>query len=438
MFADRRLPTPSEIITRQLLLIGRSDVQCQLIVIFLCIIASWFLSKRFWRWLQKEVPHLVTFDWGDHRLAPRDYLAVLIQTLDFPAIAIILLSLSRAIFRSQDWTRGLLAFAVGLMWCYVGYRFFTITLYSAFPLKVIRKYHARLLAPLFILFILGEILGLYDNLHQLARISIFKIFNSSVTPEAIFWLTIGLYFWITIVFLIEDISLIFFRSKTQLELGRTQATLLLLRYFLVTLGTMFILGYVGVNGTAIAAITGGLSVGIGFGLQQVVSNFVSGILLLFEGVLKPGDIISIGGETCTVKRLGIRATTVLNTTDNSEKIIPNQTFFTSDVTTYTGSDRLVYCAIEIGVGYDSSSETVIDLLLQIAKQHPRVLENPAPVVFFLNFGDSSLNFQLKFWLDDINTRKRVISDLTCSILEVFNNHNIEIPFPQRDIRIRDG
>lgn len=177
-----------------------------------------------------------------------------------------------------------------------------------------------------------------------------------------------MYFWVVIITLLENLLLDFVRSQSQLDLGSTSASLLLARYFLITLGIVLILGYIGVNGTAIAAVTGGLSVGIGFGLQQVVSNFVSGILLLFEGVLKPGDIISVGGETSEVKSLGVLATTVRMLSDNSENIIPNQTFFTSDLTTYTGSDRLINCSLTVGVGYDSQTQIVMDLLLQIKEE----------------------------------------------------------------------
>lgn len=197
------------------------------------------------------------------------------------------------------------------------------------------------------------------------------------------------------------------------------------------LGIVIILGYVGFNGTALAAITGGLSVGIGFGLQQIISNFVSGILLLLQGVLRPGDTISVEGQTCQVNKMGIRATTVRVLVDNSKKIIPNQKFYTSDVTTHTGSDRLAYCSIRVGVDYSSNVNQVMDLLLQIAGEHPTTAKDPAPTVFFINFGDSSLNFELQFGVNDISSRKRVISDLMCAILEKFAEHHIKMPFPQR-------
>ncbi len=435
---ERHLPNLSDIITKQLLFLNRADVQNQILTIFFCLVISGLLSKWFWRWLQKRLPAWTQFSWEDQRFSPLQYFAILIQRLSFPLISLILLNCAQLLFYSQDWTRGLLRVAIQLIGVYSVYCFLLAILYGTFSIKTVKEYHYRLFAPIFVLFVFKTIINLYNNLEEIAQSSPFKLFNSPITLSAIFWLIAGLYFWIVIVILVESLILTIIQAKTPSEAGAIQATALLIRYFLIALGVVLILGYVGVNGTALAAITGGLSVGIGFGLQQVVSNFVSGILLLFEKVLKPGDIISLDGQNCEVKQLGIRATTVRMLADNSEKIIPNQTFFTEDVTTYTGSNNLVNCSIVVGVGYDSHAKQVMNLLLEIAHRHSKVLKYPPPLAFFLNFGDSSLNFELKFWLENINMRKRVISELNCLILERFAEEKIEIPFPQQDIHIRSG
>lgn len=436
MVIEDRLPYLSKVITKQLIFLERANVQHQFLAILLSLLVGWLLSQKLWIWLRKNFPQATEFVWSDERLPPRQYVAALIYDLNFPLISLIVLNLSGYLFITQDWTRGLLIVVRQLMWVYLAYRVFLVSLYAAFPLTTVRKYRLRLFEPLFIIFVFRTIISLYNNLEEVLEVSPFKLFNSPITLRTIFVLSVGLYFWIVIVILLENLLIVFFRSATQTTVGALEANLLLTRYFLVALGIVVILGYVNVNITAIAAIAGGLSVGIGFGLQQVISNFFSGILLLFEGVLKPGDIISIEGQNCKVKKLGIRATTVQIINDNSEKIIPNQTFFTTDVTTYTGSDRLVNCSINIGVGYDSNPKQVMALLLEIAYENLQILKVPEPLAFFIDFGDSSLDFELKFWLDDINIRKRVISDLSCVILERFTDNKIEIPFPQRDINIR--
>jgi small-conductance mechanosensitive channel len=403
---NNNIPSLSEIIANQLLFLGRRNVQNQLTTIFLSLIVAWLLSKWLWSYLRKRFPHGTSFIHSDKNLTLRQYFAILIQFLSFPVISLILLDLKYLIFFSQNWTRGMINLSIQLIFFYLIYRCLLAGLYARFSVNTIKYYHGRLLAPLLVLFLLRTIIiGVYNNIQEIAQVSPFNLFNSPITLRSIFILIIAPYFLVIIVIL---------------------------------LGFIIILGYVGVNATAIAAITGGLSVGIGFGMQQVVSNFISGILLLFEKVLKPGDIINIEGQTSQVKKLGIRATTVQILTDNSEKIIPNQKFFTEDVTTYTGSDNLIYCSIVIGVGYNSNAQQVMNLLLEIADQHPHILKNPQPVAFFLNFDDSSLNFELKFWLDDVNRKKRVISDINCAILDRFTQQGIEIPFPQQNIHIRNN
>jgi small-conductance mechanosensitive channel len=436
MLFDGRLSSLSEIITKQQIFLGRADVQHQFLAIACSLLVARFLSHRLWAWIKNNYPQATTFTWRDERLPPRQYLAALVRYLNFSVISLIILLLNHHLFALQNWTKGLLSFAIEMLWAFFSYCFFLVSLYAVFPLAIVRKYRIRLLSPLFILFVLQSFINFYSSLEQIFQTFLFKLFNTPITFKSLFLLMAGLYFWTVIVILLEDILLNVLRARASWEVGVAEASLLLTRYFLIALGIVIILGYVGVNGTALAAVGGGLSIGLGFGLQQVVSNFISGILLLFEGILKPGDIISVEGQTSEVKKLGIRATTVRMLVDNSEKIIPNQTFITSDVTTFTGSNCLVNCSIPIGVGYDSNPQQVMNLLLGIAQENPNVLQSPSPSAFFIGFGDSSLNFELKFWLDNINIRKRVISDLSCTILEKFTEQKIEIPFPQREIHIR--
>ncbi|MFN5516382.1 MAG: mechanosensitive ion channel family protein [Cyanobacteriota bacterium] len=214
-----------------------------------------------------------------------------------------------------------------------------------------------------------------------------------------------------------------------------RAALILSRYFLIGLGVVVIVGYIGVNPTAFAAITGGLSVGVGFGLKEVFSNFISGIILLFERSLKPGDLIDVEGKLGIVQTLNMRATTVKILGDNSEKIIPNQTFFTTNVTTYTGSDRLIRYSLSVGAGYDCDPDQVLELLLDIAGSHPEVLTAPAPSAFLSEFADSSIAYSLNFSLADPTTRLRVKSDLSRQIWRRFKAEGISIPYPQRDLHL---
>ncbi len=367
------------------------------------------------------------------------YSILLLQLCLTPLLSLVLLSVLRGRFLHQGWGTGLLLIASQLLWAFLLFRGCIGILYGIFPTHSIHRLRYRLMAPLFFLFATGFILSLQSDLQQLAGVVLFELFGGPITLGAIFITTIGLYFWIIGVFFLERLLQFFFSSGTQFNIRAGQAISLIIRYLLIFLGFVFVFGYVGVSPTAFAAITGGLSVGVGFGLKEVISNFISGIWLLFEGALKPGDVINVGGEIGEVKSLGIRAATVRVLRDGSEKILPNQTFFTTEVTTYTGSDRLVAWSVTVGVSYDCNPKTVLDLLLEIANQHPNVLRDPVPQAFFLNFGESSLDFELKFWLTSprLSVGKQVISELGCSIWQAFADQGIEIPYPQRDVHLRE-
>lgn len=197
------------------------------------------------------------------------------------------------------------------------------------------------------------------------------------------------------------------------------------------------LNTLGLDLSTFALIGGGLSVGIGFGLQQIVANFISGILLLFEQSLRPGDVIEINDQLGTVEKLSVRAT-VVRTNDNIEMIIPNEQFLTNSVTTYTKTSRLVRISVQLGVGYDSDPHLVRRVLLETAVLHELVEQNPAPAVFLTAFGDSSLNFRLAVWTRQPRQIPRIRSDLFFLIWDAFQQHNITIPFPQRDLNLGSG
>ncbi len=263
------------------------------------------------------------------------------------------------------------------------------------------------------------------------------LFDTPVSIGAIFLVTIGFYWWVIATSLFEKLIIyVFVNYNSHSDKESIKAISVLVRYSLIGLGIVCVFGYIGVNPAVLATITGGLSVGIGFGLKEVISNFVSGIWLFIEGSLKPGDVIQVSGDLSQVVELGFRAATVNVIRDNSERIIPNQVFFTEEVNTYTRSNRLVYRSIAVGASYGTNPQKVLTVLKQVGDRHPHVLRNPEPAVFFLGFGDSSLDFELKFWLDDPLIGKRVTSEIGCAIWQAFAKAGIEIPFPQRDVHLK--
>jgi small-conductance mechanosensitive channel len=177
-------------------------------------------------------------------------------------------------------------------------------------------------------------------------------------------------------------------------------------------------------------------VGIGFGMQAIVNNFVSGLILLFERPIKVGDVIQLSdGQRGRVTNLGLRATTI-QTFDRAEIVVPNGDLISAQVTNWTLGDRSMRLIIPVGVAYGSDVETVMRLLMAVATESIQVLKDPQPMVLFLNFGDSSLDFQLRVWIADFNDRRIIQSALIRDIDRRFRIEGVEIPFPQQDLHLR--
>ena len=212
--------------------------------------------------------------------------------------------------------------------------------------------------------------------------------------------------------------------------GSRKALELMLRYAVVGLGLVAVGVHLGLNTTALIAVAGGLSVGLGFGIKEVFSNFISGLWLLFEGSVRPGEVLMVDGDPCEVRKLGLRATLLWRDRDNAELLIPNQTFFTEAATTYTASDRMRRSQVSIGAAYHHNPAEVIALLEATALEVARVLPQPAPKALLLNYGDSAINYCLRFWIANPMDNVGICSEVNQAIWRAFRDSSIEIPFPQ--------
>jgi len=413
----------------------RPSVQLQILGLAVSILSSWLISKWTLIQLEKKFPSPVQVETSESVLSWREYGTALVYYLLPPTLNLVVVSWLRFGFQQSGYLFGYISDGIEVLENLWLYFLVLVSFYALFPAHAVSRYHKRFFAPLFYLFIAGKIANYFLDLQAISQINLLDLFGQVITLKTAFIAIAGLYFWIVGTSLLEKILYKLFLHSNFEESRVIQISLLLFRYFLIGLGIVIIFNYVGINTTAIAAITGGLSVGIGFGLKEVISNFISGIWLLFEGALKPGDIITIDGKMSKVTKLGMRATTVQVLKDNSEQIIPNQFFFTQSFSTLTGSNHLIYSALSIRTSQDCEPSQVIAILLQIAHGNPRVLEDPSPQAFALGFGDSSIDFELKFWLDTPLIVKSVTSDLVSAIWQAFNNHNIEIIFPQRELYI---
>jgi small-conductance mechanosensitive channel len=279
---------------------------------------------------------------------------------------------------------------------------------------------------------LAEFLNLFN---EVMSFKLFSIGDSSLTIGLLLTLVLSV---VLLFFISEWIRRLLVNrvlNRYKIERGTRQSVGTIVKYVIVIAGLFSILQTNGIDLSAFGILAGALGVGIGFGLQNITNNFISGLIILFEQPIKVGDRIEVGDIVGDVIRISARSTAVL-TNDNISVIIPNSQFIDSQVINWSHNDRKVRFNFEVGVSYKEDPEKVKEILLEVADKNENVLKTPAPDVLFDEFDDSSLNFILRVWTSDYVNKPRVLkSQLYFEIFRRFGEENIEIPFPQRDIHI---
>jgi small-conductance mechanosensitive channel len=280
----------------------------------------------------------------------------------------------------------------------------------------------QLFGPL--LGLLGAILGQELSVGSL-NVSLGDILAIAIA----IWLTVLLSRFVRFM-LAEDVF-----PRVQLPRGVGDSISKLVHYTILALGGIVALAAAGIEWQSFALIAGALGIGIGFGLQNLVNNFVSGLILIFERPIQLGDTVEFGDRLGVVKRIGIRSSTV-RTVDGAEVIVPNGNLISAEVVNWTLSDRLRRLEIPVGVAYGSDIHRVLDILVEVAQKHPDVLEDPPPLGLFRGFGDSSLDFVAWLWTSNFDQWRRVGSEVAVSIHDALAEAGITIPFPQRDLHLK--
>ena len=217
--------------------------------------------------------------------------------------------------------------------------------------------------------------------------------------------------------------------------GIPRAISVVLRYLILAFGVVFALSSLGLDLSEFNLMAGALGLGIGFGLQNVISNFVSGLILIFERPILTGDTVEVNNLMGTVNKIGVRSSKV-STFDGADVIVPNNNLVSNDLINWTLSSSLKRTEILIGTSYDSNPNQVLEILLECANNYPDLVKDPEPKALFSDFGDNSLNFRLRFWTH-FSLSLQAKSDISIAIYNKFKEHNIEIPFPQQDVYIKD-
>lgn len=415
-----------------LIFLERPIVQLQVGTLVAIVVLGWFCSHLLSLGIQRY-----TNQFNDERRPT--YTGRLLIVADTMSLAIITLTMMQAALWYMTVNRmpvGLLTSARPLFLLILAYEFLVGLLYWRYEPAVIRVYHYRVLLPLFLGIVGVLVLDNIVNLRLLAEIQLFELFSVSLTVGLVIRALIIIYIFGTAAYLIQNALERVMTSSGQ-NTAATTSVLIISRYVVLGIGILVFASALGVDTSTLTVIGGGLSIGIGFGLQQIVANFISGILLLFEQSLRPGDVIDINGQLGVVDKLNIRSTSIL-TNDNVEIIVPNEQFLTNSVTSYTRNSQLVRVSIPFGVSYKSDPKAIRDLVLETVKKHGLVKNNPSPQVQFLGFGDSSLDFRALVWIDQPRQLPRFRSDMYFMIWEAFARHKIEIPFPQQDLHLRSG
>ncbi len=243
-------------------------------------------------------------------------------------------------------------------------------------------------------------------------------------------LTARLFVWI-----FTEVILFPYYQRKEINIGSQYAINQLFKYFLYVIAILYALGAIGIDLTILLGGAAALLVGIGLGLQQTFNDLISGIILLSERSVEVGDVINMGGTVGTVRRIGVR-TSLVETRDNMTIIVPNSKLIGDVVTNWSHDEDKARFKIVVGVAYGSDTALVKKILLQVAQEHPKALKRPAPFVRFVNFGDSSLDFEMHFWSKEFIRIEDVKSDMRFETDRLFRENEITIPFPQRDVWMR--
>lgn len=280
--------------------------------------------------------------------------------------------------------------------------------------------------------------GLLDWLEKIMNLSLVSLGESKLTIGLILTLSISFVALFVVTEWIRRILVQKVLSRYQIAVGTRQSIGTIIKYVLILAGIFSILQTSGVDLSAFGILAGAIGVGIGFGLQNVTNNFISGLIILFEQPIKVGDRIEVGDVTGDVIRISARSTIIV-TNDNISIIVPNSQFIDSQVINWSHSDQHIRFNFPVGVSYQEDPEKIKRILLEIAFANPGVLKTPEPDVLFNDYGDSSINFNLRVWTSEyVNKPKVLRSQLYYEIFRRFREEEIEIPYPQRDIHLRSG
>ena len=275
-------------------------------------------------------------------------------------------------------------------------------------------------------------------LNSLWKADLFKLGGTEYNMQTLILLLASLFLLFYLTGKLKKLLVNNIFPRYKIDVGVSQSIAIIIRYTLVIIGLFIIIQTIGIDLSAIGFLIGALGIGIGFGLHNITHNFISGIIILFERPVKIGDRIEVDNLAGNIVNISARATTIV-TNDNIVVIVPNSDLISNRVINWSHNNRSVRFNFPVGVSYKENPEIIRKLLFEVAESNKGVLKKPAPDVLFEKFGESSLDFNLRVWTDEYSDLPNVLkSQLYYAIFNKFKEHNIEIPYPQRDLHLKSG
>lgn len=415
-------------IREQLVAIANVQGLTQVFILAVCAVGAWFLQHYMSELVLKRLGKSEKS--GLRRVALRG-----IERVTFPISMLILVALGEFALNQFQFKTGLLHLAVPLLVSLAAIRISVYALRRAFSPSPALKASEGIIGTLAWSVVAVYLLGWLPDILLALDGPAVKLGDTRFSLLTLIKLLLSIALFIVLAHWLS--RFIERRARRSVLISRSMRVVLAKtsRFILYALAVLIALDSVGIDLTTLTVFGGALGVGIGFGLQRIVSNFISGFILLFDRSIRPGDVISVGSRIGWVVALHARYI-VVKDRDGVETLIPNETIITSEVTNLSYSDRHVRVKIPVQISYDNDPEFAMSLMVEACQDNDRILKEPVPQSRLLAFGDNGINLELRIWLNDVEEGVgKVKSDVNLGIWHRFKEHGISIPFPQRDVRI---
>lgn len=443
----------AEQITLFQIMLAREAVQRQLLALLLILMLSWLMPKLLDKMLRrsagalpeeeaKQGDSVTTSQEPDETSAaeqPEPLRARVIRWLRavdfilFPVLFLLLAQQTVQYFAENGWPGGLIEAVTPFFWVVLGYRVIAGFFLATLPIGQSEQFAAEVLRPIFWILMLVIVRSVLFSTLGLGEIALLRFADWTINLGDLIDALIALLLAILLAGTIRKVLYnLMVRNEAEPDVASTVSNTV--RYGVISLGGLIGLGRLGVDLSALAWIGGGLSVGLGFGLQELFSNFVSGIVLVFERIVRPGDVIDVQGMRGAVTRVSMRAT-ILRTADNFEIFVPNKELMTKPVIALTYSDRMTRVVLTIDVAYDADLELAERILLETIQRHPLILSEPAPGVLTTSMEPYSIRFLAFGHVAEFGDSFRVRSELYQMVRDAFQLHGIPIPYPRQDVLV---